>query len=107
MNGQPMIVIKVELWKHGRADEVEDLGTCHITNDLHGSLQSGGALGDYTVRLLTGKKYSKNPGRVWKAGKVVGFPGKAGKPQGRGALAVVVHQPPQLIFREAGALSAE
>ena len=69
-----MIVIKVELWKHGRADEVEDLGTCHITNDLHGSLQSGGALGDYTVRLLTGKKYSKNPGRVWKAGKVVGFP---------------------------------
>lgn len=69
-----MIVIKVELWKGGDPTRVEDLGSARITNTGDTSSNTAGAIGDYRVELLTGARYSRTPGRIWKFGTVTGFP---------------------------------
>jgi hypothetical protein len=68
-----MIVVKIELWPGGDEGRKQDLGTAQIANAVTSTLATAGELGDYTIELHKGRKYSTRGG-VWKAGRVNGFP---------------------------------
>ncbi len=64
-----MLVIKVELWPKGDESRAREIGRGLIAN-VGGDAQTG----HYEVRLLKSAEYSRNPGDVWKRGRVQGFP---------------------------------
>ena len=64
-----MLVVKIELWPLGNEANAQPLGLATISNDATGSP----AIGNYTVRIFKGKKYSRAEG-VWRTGRVLGFP---------------------------------
>lgn len=64
-----MIVVKLELWPGGDESRAQDLGKAIIGNESNLA-----DISDYSVYLLTGAKYSRNPGTIWRTGEVKGFP---------------------------------
>jgi hypothetical protein len=63
-----MVVVKIELWPHGKKEEARDLGVLMISNDGTGTA----GVCSYDVSIGHGGKYWGKPG-AWKRGKVHGF----------------------------------
>lgn len=63
-----MLVIKIELWPHGREDFKRDLGVAYISNDLTGDPETG----NYVFSLMKSAEYAAKSG-VWKRDKLYGF----------------------------------
>ena len=62
-----MVVIKIEMWPHGREEDRYTLGVAKIINDGEGTTE----LGDYNVELGHAGRFFGKSG-VWKRGRVVG-----------------------------------
>lgn len=69
-----MIVVKVEMWPGGDESRAQEFARATITNQVRTTVESGGKLGDYAVKLSGGiwgrPECAK---RIWKMGKVSGF----------------------------------
>lgn len=62
-----MVVVKIEVWPHGREEDRYTIGEARIINDCTGTTE----LGNYGVELKhAGKFYGKSG--IWKRGRVVG-----------------------------------
>lgn len=62
-----MLVIRVELWPHGREEDRELLGIATVSNDGTGDKHTG----NYTVAL---SKWEPHADQLWKSDYVKGFP---------------------------------
>lgn len=67
-----MIVIKLEFHRAGKGDVI-DLGRAHIINDGSGDSMRG----NYLFEIYKGAHYSKNTNKVWKRGRIRGWPRKS------------------------------
>jgi hypothetical protein len=63
-----MIVVKIELWPHGKKEEARDLGVLTISNDGTGTDD----VCAYDVLVAHGGKYWGKPG-AWKRGRIEKF----------------------------------
>ena len=63
-----MIVVKIELWPHGRVSKKTELGRIVIANNLSGDHEHG----NYDCALSHAGSYAGEPG-AWKTGEAIGY----------------------------------
>lgn len=63
-----MVVIKIELWRHGREEHKRDLGRIHIS-----SIGGTETRGSYRVECFKAGDYARRSAAIWRTGRVVDF----------------------------------